>query len=82
MIASDESDSVGITNFECQEKEESFHRIETTINEIAHEKIIGGWNISTNLEQLFEIIELPMDITAHLQAKYYNPVVCLQQILP
>lgn len=35
MIATDESDSVGVSHFETKEEEERFERVEASVNEVA-----------------------------------------------
>ena len=56
---------------ECEKKKKSFNRVETTVNKITEEKIISCRNVTSDFEQFFQIIELPMNITTNLQNQHY-----------
>lgn len=55
-----------VTHLQCQEQQERLHRVVSAIDKVAHEQVISLWYIAPNFEQLFEIVELPMNITADL----------------
>ena len=49
MVASDESDTVGIANFECEEEEERFHGEEAAIDEVAKKEVVGVGTLTSYL---------------------------------
>lgn len=97
MVASDESDAVGISHLwgkrksgiddlalglrekgdfsslslylEGHKKKEGLNRVEASIHKIAQEKIVCLRAIASNLEELFQIVELAMDVTTNLRQK-------------
>ena len=65
MVASEDGESILEANFERDEKSDSLDGIVSTINVIAHEQVVRVWRLPTDLEQLSEIVELPMDVSAN-----------------
>jgi len=64
VVASQDGYSVFITDFQSDEKSDSLHGIVTTIHVITHEQVIRIWTLTAYLEQLHEVMELAMDVTA------------------
>ena len=69
VISSDQSDSVSIPHLKCQEQKECLYRVEASINEIAHENVVGLWAVTSHLEELHQIVELAVNISANLEKK-------------
>ena len=69
VIASDESDTFRVAHLKSQEEEECLDGVVATIHEVAHEEIVGVGALAAHLEQLHQVIELTMDVTANLQPK-------------
>lgn len=44
---------------------EGLNRIETTIDEISHKDVARVWDVSSLVEKLEKIMELPVDISAN-----------------
>lgn len=65
MVTTDKSYAVSIPHFKCEEQKECLDRMESTIDEIAHEYIISLGAISANLEKFHEIVKLAVDVTAY-----------------
>ena len=65
VVSSEDSKSVFEANFKGNEKGHSFNRVVTTVDIVAHEQVISIGRLATNLEQLSEIMELSMDISAN-----------------
>ena len=63
MVSSQDCDSVLEANFESDEERHSLHRVISSINIVAHEEIVCVWKPSSKSEQLFEIMELAMDVS-------------------
>ena len=63
MITSEDRDSVLEAHFEGHEQRHCLDRVIATIDVVAHEKIVRVGRLSTDLEQLAEVVELSVDIT-------------------
>jgi hypothetical protein len=64
MVASQDGYSVFVADFQSDEKSDGFHGIITTIHVITHEQVIRIGTLTAYLEQLHEVMELAMDVTA------------------
>lgn len=85
MVASNKRYPVWIPDFEAEEKEEGFERVEAAVNEVAwswsalrplrgavihtHEQVVCVGYISANTEQLHEIMKLAVNIAAYLLSR-------------
>ena len=65
MVASYECDSVWVADFEAEEEEEGFERVEATVDEVTHEKVVCVWHIAAHSEQLHQVVELAVDVPAY-----------------
>ena len=50
VIASDQSDTLRVTNFQGEQKKERLDRIVATIDEITHEQVVGIGALAAHLE--------------------------------
>ena len=50
VIASDQSDTLRVTNFQGEQKKERLDRIVATIDEISHEQVVGVGALAAHLE--------------------------------
>ena len=50
VIASDQGDTLRVTNFQGEQKKERLDRIVATIDEIAHEQVVGIGAFAAHLE--------------------------------
>ena len=73
VVASYQSNHVGIPNFVSKQKQESFHAIEASIDEIPQKEVIYGRNISPIFEELQKIIKLAMYISTYCHRRV-NPL--------
>ena len=64
MIAPDQRDSIGVADFIGQQQQERLHGIIAPIHEIAHKQIIGLRHVTPDFEELFEVVELSVDVAA------------------
>ena len=64
VVTSEESDMSWVLELEAKEQLECFNGIEASIDEVTHEDIASVWNLTTLVEELEEIMELAMDISA------------------
>ena len=65
MVASDEGDEIWVPDFIGEEKEEGLYAVKTSVHKIAKEEIADWGYISSIFEELEQIIELPVDISAY-----------------
>lgn len=64
VVASDEGDEIWVPDFIGQEEEKGLYTVETSIDEVAKEKVADGGYISSIFEELEQIVELAVDISA------------------
>ena len=53
MIASNKSDSFRVSNFQSKEKQKSFDWVVSSIDEIAHKKVVSIGAFSSDFEKFF-----------------------------
>jgi len=82
VVASDERYSIWVSDFEAKKQEERFERVKTAVNEVAciqsvrssmarfgwltHKEVVRVRYVSTDPEELHQVVELAMNITAYL----------------
>ena len=66
VISSYQGDSIWVSDFKGKQQQKRLHRIKSSVDEVAHEEIVGVWDIAPHSEEFFEVVELPMNIAAHL----------------
>jgi len=49
VVTPDQRDPVRVADLEHQEQQEGLHRVETSIDEVAHEEIIGVGDVPSHL---------------------------------
>ena len=64
VITTYEPYSIGISNLERQQQQESLNRVESSVNKVTDEEVIRFWTVATNSEQFLQIIELTMNVAA------------------
>ena len=69
MIASNQRYWFGVAHFKSEEQEESLHWVETTVDEISHEEIVGQRAVIADSEQLHQIVELTVNVATYLITK-------------
>ena len=65
MVSSYQSDPVRVPDFQAEQQQEAFQRVEAPVYKVAHEQVIRIWDVSPNPEQLHEVMKLPVDVTAY-----------------
>lgn len=65
VVASYQCDAIWIPDFEAEEEEEAFEGVEPAIDEIAHEEVVGVWDVSADSEEFHQVVELSMDVSAY-----------------
>ena len=52
-------------HLESDEKADDLEAVESSVNIIAHEKIVGVRTLASDLKELHEVVELAVDVAAH-----------------
>lgn len=66
VIAADQRDAIRIADFEGEQQQKRFDAVVTAIDEIAHKQVVGFGDVAADLEQLLQVVELTVDVTADL----------------
>ena len=66
MVAADQGDAVGVADLEGQEEEEGLDGVVAPVDEVAEEQVVLVGTLAPDLEQLDEVVELPVDVAAYL----------------
>ena len=69
VVAADQRDAVGVADLEGQEEEEGLDGVVAPIDEVAEEEVVLVGTLAPDLEQLDEVVELPVDVAAYLILK-------------
>ncbi len=85
VVATDERDAVGVSDFEAEEKQEGFQRVEATVNEVPHEEVVGVRHVAAHSEELHQVVELAVYVPAYCDwgvdcddiAFFYQQLACL-----
>ena len=51
-------------NLECDKERDCFDTMIATVDVVAHEEIVGVWRLSSNLEELQQVMKLAMHVAA------------------
>lgn len=65
MVASQDRDSLWVSNLQGYEQGDRLHRIISTIYIVAHEEVVGIRVRASDPEQLHQVVELTVDVTTH-----------------
>ena len=66
VVASQQSHSVRPASFEDHQPGESLQAVVTPVHKVSHEDVVGVWRRSPLPEQLLQVVELSVDISAYL----------------
>jgi len=65
MVAAKNGDATTEPHLECDEEGDGLYAVVAPVHVVPHEEIVGVWRLATDLEELHEVVELAMDVTAH-----------------
>lgn len=65
VIATYERDAIRVAHFERQQEQERLDRVEAAIDEIAEEQVVRLGYVATDAKQLFQIVELSVNVAAN-----------------
>lgn len=63
MVTTENGDAIWVPDFQSNQECGRLHGVISSINIVAHEKVVRVWGLSSNSEQLSEVMELAMDIS-------------------
>jgi len=52
------------TCLQREQQQEGLYAVVAAVHEVAHEQVVGLRAVAADLEQLHEVVELPMDVAA------------------
>lgn len=64
VVATENGDTILVADLECHQQGHSLDRVVATVHIVAHEQIVGVRRIAANAEQLHQVVELAVDVTA------------------
>ena len=64
VVASEQSYSVSVPHLEGQQQEEGLNAVPAPINIITQKDVVGVGRIASYFEELKQVIQLPVDVTA------------------
>lgn len=65
VVTSENSDSVLEAHLKGDEEGDGLDRVVAAIDVVTHEEVVGVGGLATNLEQLTQVVELTVDVTAN-----------------
>ena len=71
MVAPQDSNSVLKAHLESDEQSDCLDTVVAAIDVVTHEEIVGVRGLSANLEQLAQVVELAMNVTADRHRRAY-----------
>lgn len=63
VISSQDGDSLRISDLHCHQVTDGFDRVVASVDVISHEKVVCVRTRAPNLEELHQVVELPVDVT-------------------
>mmetsp|Transcript_6523 Transcript_6523/g.14256 ORF Transcript_6523/g.14256 Transcript_6523/m.14256 type:complete len:206 (-) Transcript_6523:14-631(-) len=63
VVASEDSNAVGKPHFEGHQQRDRLHGVVATVHVVAHEQVVRVRRLSSDAEQLHQVVELPVDVT-------------------
>ena len=65
MVTTKNGNAILIADFEGDQEGDGLNGVVATIDVVTHEQVVGIRRLSTNLEQLTQVVELSVNITAN-----------------
>ncbi len=64
VVTSENGDSILEAHLKSDQKRDSLDRVVATIDVVTHKEVVGVGRLSSNLEELAQIMELTVNVTA------------------
>jgi len=65
VISSQDSDSILIADLKGDKESDGLDGVVASVNVISHEEVVGVGGLTTDFEQLAQVVELTVDVTAN-----------------
>mmetsp|Transcript_2097 Transcript_2097/g.5610 ORF Transcript_2097/g.5610 Transcript_2097/m.5610 type:complete len:365 (+) Transcript_2097:114-1208(+) len=72
VVPPQKGDVRGVARLEAEEEGEGFERVVAAIHKVAHEDVIRGGHFAAGLDEVEEVVELPVDVTAHRHGGFHG----------
>lgn len=71
VVPPEQGDAVWVADLECYQEEDRFHAVEASVHIVPEEKIalVSAADVPSTAEELDQIVELPVDVSAHSDGK-------------
>jgi len=66
VVAADERDAVGVAHLEREQQQERLDAVVAAVHKVAQEDVVRVGALAAHLEQLNQVVELPVDVAADL----------------
>jgi len=66
VVSPDEGNAVGVPDLEGHEEQEGLDAVEATVHEVTHEEVVGLGALSSHIEELNQVVELTVNVSANL----------------
>jgi len=67
VVAADERDAGAIAHLQSYQKLEGLNAIQSAVDEVAEEEVVGIWWVAADAEKLDQVEELAVDVAADLR---------------
>ncbi|GIX63446.1 SET domain-containing protein-lysine N-methyltransferase [Babesia caballi] len=67
VVPADEGDAIGVPDLEAEQQEEGLDGVVAAVHEVAEEQIVGLRYVLADREELLEVVELPVNVSADLR---------------
>ena len=71
VVSSQDRDPILESHLQRNQQSHSLNRVVASVHVVTHKEIIRVWGPPSNLEELHEIMELPVDISAHSNRAFH-----------
>mmetsp|Transcript_24322 Transcript_24322/g.77061 ORF Transcript_24322/g.77061 Transcript_24322/m.77061 type:complete len:332 (+) Transcript_24322:206-1201(+) len=65
VVASDQRDALWVPDLERKQQQERLDRVVAAVDKVAHEDIVHGGHLTADVEQLEQVVKLPVDVAHH-----------------
>lgn len=65
MVPPYQGDAIWVADFEAEQQQEAFQRVETSVDEIAHEEVVCVWYVAAHAEQLHQVVKLAVNVATY-----------------
>lgn len=67
VVPADQRNPLRVAHLEGEQEQEGFDGVESSVDEVAHEKVVRLGALTTHLEELHEVVELAVNVSADLR---------------